>query len=257
MDIILVRERETLMIHFAICDEEKASSARLEQLVAQIFSNLKIQCEIDVLFSPEDLEKQLDNGSQYQFIFLNIEYHNSQVNGIELAKFIRNVYDDNQVSIVFTSKNKDYALELFDVQPLNFLIKPLDVGKIREVINKYLTLTGLREKEFGYRKGRNIFRVPFKDIVYVESAGRKLYLHLVGGQEQEFYGSLKTVYESQLQKHDFLFIHASYVVNYDHLLTLNFNCAKLTQDGVILPVSKYRKEKVRALYQEIYAKRMI
>jgi len=245
------------MIHFVICDDEKAVSAELEQIVTQILTNLDIKHEIDVFFSPEELEKQIKNGISYDFVFLDIEYTTSQLNGIDLGKLIRNVYKNNQISIVFISQETKYALELFEVQPLNFLIKPLQREKILGVINKYLTLAGFQTKEFSYKKRRSIFKVPLKDIIYIESAGRKLYLHLVNGKEEEFYGSLKDIYETQLQKHDFLFIHASYVVNYNHISTLTFSHVKLLQSETNLPISKHRQDEVRAVYQKISEKRML
>jgi len=245
------------MIHFVICDDEKAVCAELEQTVTQILTNLNIKHEIDVFFCPEELEKQIKNGATYDLMFLDIEYFTSKLNGIDLGKLIRDVYENDQVAIVFISRETKYALELFEVQPLNFLIKPLQREKIIKVINKYLTLAGLRTKEFSYKKGRNIFKVPLGDILYIESIGRKLYLHLVDGKEEEFYGSLKDTYESQLQKYDFLFIHASYVVNYDHISALTFSHVRLSQGETSLPISKHRQEEVRAIYQKIFKRRML
>jgi len=245
------------MINFAICDDEKAIGAQLEQTVSQYLNHLNIKHDIDVVFSPEELEHQMQNGIHYDFIFLDIEYFTSELNGVDFARIIREVYHNNQASIVFISRETKYALELFDVQPLNFLIKPLEKEKVHKVIDKYLTLAGLRTKDFTYKKGRSILKVPFKDILYIESAGRKLFLHLVSGKEEEFYGSLKEIYENQLQKYDFLFIHASYVVNYDHLAALSFNTAKLSKGGLVLPISKYRQEAVRLAYQDILKRRMM
>ena len=245
------------MIHFAICDDEKAIGAELEQTVTQILTDLNIKHEIDVFFCPEELEKQIKNGVVYDFIFLDIEYLTSQLNGIDLGMLIRDVHQNNHVAIVFISRETKYALELFEIQPLNFLIKPLQKEKILGVINKYLTLAGLRTKEFSYKKGRSTFKVPLGDIIYIESTGRKLYLHLVDGKEEEFYGSLKDVYESQLHKHDFLFIHASYVVNYDYISALTFSHIRLSQDEISLPISKHRQDEVRVIYQKIFKRRML
>jgi len=190
-------------------------------------------------------------------MFLDIEYVRGEKNGIDLAKLIRDVYENNQVTIVFISRESKYALELFQVQPLDFLIKPLKRAKIAMVINKHLELTGLWEKEFSYKKGRNTFKVQVKDIVYVESVGRKLYLRLADGREEEFYGSIKEIYESQLQKYDFLYIHASYLVNYDHISTLMFDRVKLKQGGADLPISRQRQDDVKAVYQPIFERRML
>jgi len=248
---------EPQMIQFAICDDEKAVGAELEQIVTEILTDLNVKHEIDVLFSPEELENQMKHGVEYNFMFLDIEYITSQKNGIELAKLIRNIHENNQVAIVFISRESKYALELFQVQPLDFLVKPLRRDKIARVINKYLELAGLWEKEFSYKKGRNTFKVQVKNIVYVESVGRKLYLRLVDGKEEELYGSIKEAYETQLQKYDFLYIHASYIVNYDHISTLTFDRVKLKQGGADLPISRHRQDEVRTVYGSIFERRML
>jgi len=245
------------MIQFAICDDETAVGAQLEQIVTEILTDLHVKHEIDVLFSPEELENQMKHGMKYDFMFLDIEYVQGEKNGIDLAKLIRDVYENNQVTIVFISRESKYALELFQVQPLDFLVKPLKREKIARVINKYLELAGLWEKEFSYKKGRNTFKVQVKDIVYIESMGRKLYLHLVNGKEEEFYGSLKEAYEKQLHKYDFLYIHASFIVNYDHISTLTFDRVKLKQGGADLPISRHRQDDVRAVYGSIFERRML
>ena len=245
------------MIQFAICDDEKAIGSELEQIVTDILTDLKIEHEIDVMFSPEELVKQMKNGVAYDFMFLDIEYLTSRKNGVDLGKLIREEFENNQVTIVFISRESKYALELFQVNPLDFLIKPLQREKIEKVIRKYLTLSELLKKELSYKKGRETFKVQLKDIVYLESMGRKLYLHLVDGTEIEFNGSLKEVYENQLKAYDFLFIHASYVVNYEHISKLTFTHAKLMKNELELPISKHRQDEVRATYQRIFKRRAL
>jgi len=245
------------MIQFAICDDELAIGAELEQIITDILTDLKIEHEIDVLFSPEELEKQMRDGVSYDFMFLDIEYLNSHKNGVGFAKLIREDFENNQVTIVFISRESKYALELFQVQPLDFLIKPLRKEKIEKVIRKYLALSELLKKELSYKKGRETFKVQLKDIVYLESVGRKLYLHVADGTEIEFNGVLKEVYENQLRAYDFLFIHASYVVNYEHISKLTFTHAKLMKNGLELPISKHRQEEVRATYQKIFKRRTL
>ena len=245
-----------MMIRIAICDDEVKVGAELEEMVGKILAPMKVKYEVDVLFAPEELERQMRQGVVYDLLFLDIEYLTSSKNGIELAKLIRDVYLNNRVSIVFISRESKYALELFQVQPLDFLVKPLDEGKVGNVLRKYVELSGIWKKEFSYKKGRNVYKVQVQDIVYVESVGRKVFLHLVNQEEVEFYGSIGEVYE-QLKAYDFLHIHASYVVNYDHIASLTFDRVKLAQGGADLPISRHRQDEVRSVYQAIFERRML
>jgi len=245
------------MIQFAICDDELSVGLELEELVTDILIHLKIEHEIDVMLSPEELEQQMTNGVEYDFIFLDIEYLTAEKNGVDLGKLIRKKFENHQVTIVFISRESKYALELFQVQPLDFLIKPLKREKIEKVIHNYLTLVDFWNKSFSYKKGRQTFTVPLKEIIYIESTGRKLYLHLTDKTEIEFYGVLKEVFENQLQPYDFLFIHSGYVVNYQHIDTLTFRHVKLKQSELELPISKHRREEVRSTYQKIFKRRTL
>jgi len=148
-------------------------------------------------------------------------------------------------------------LQLFEIQPLNFLIKPLKEEKIDEVIDKYLKITGLWSGVFTYKIGHDTFKAQVKDIIYLESYDRKLVLHLADGSKDEFYGSLKNEYEVQLKKFDFLFIHNAYVVNYDYVAAMKYSQVSLVDSGVSLPISKHRRNEVRENYYEIMKRRLV
>jgi len=158
------------------------------------------------------------------------------------------------VSIVYISWHEKYSMQLFDIRPLNFLIKPLSCDRIEQVVRKYLKIAGLWSKDFTYKIGHEIHKVQIKDIVYLESAKRKLILHLADGKKEEFYGTLKEVYGEQLQRFDFLFVHASYVVNYDYIATLKYDELVLPTN-VILPISQHRRKEVGQAYFSIMERR--
>jgi len=161
------------------------------------------------------------------------------------------------VSIVYISRIKSYAYELFDIQPFNFLVKPLKYEKIDEVIRKYIKISGFWSEDFIYKVGQDTFKIKIKDIIYVESYDKKLILHLVNGRKEEFYGSIKEVYQEQLIEFDFLFIHTSYIVNYDYVTALKFNQVSLVDCVMPLPISKHRKNEVRERYYEIMKRRKV
>jgi len=242
------------MIYIAVCDDETKIGAELERALIDIFGKLNVKCEVDVFFDGEELYKRMDS-AHYDLIFLDIEFIQSEVNGVEVGRRIRDVHQNHLASIVYISWEKKYALELFDIQPLNFLVKPVQYEKIEDVVRKYLKIAGLWAGEFTYSIGHDALKVAVKDIVYIESYGRKLVMHLVGGRREEFYGSLKEAYGEQLRRFDFLFIHKSYVVNYDYVTSLKFDQVILADGGMPLPISKHRQGDVRESYFEIMKRR--
>jgi len=244
------------MIYVAICDDEANIGAELERALIDILGKLNIKHEIDMFFAGEELCKKMESGAHYNLIFLDIEFAENEINGVEIGQLIRDTYQNHLASIVYISWEKKYALQLFDIQPLNFLVKPLPYEKIEEVIRKYLKIAGFWSGEFTYKIGHDTFKVPIKDITFLESYDRKLVLHLADGRKEEFYGSLKEAYSEQLKKFDFLLIHNSYVVNYDYVTALKFDQVILADSRTPLPISKHRRAEVRKHYYEIMKRRV-
>ena len=245
------------MITVAICDDEKRISAELECTLVDIFGKLQIKHEIDVFFKGEELCQKMEAGAHYDLIFLDIEFAKDEINGVEVGRLIRDSYQNNMVSIVYISWEKSYAFQLFEVHPLNFLIKPLEYDKIEAVVKKHLNLSWRWSEVFTYKFGHDAFKVQMKDIVYLESAKRKLILHLSDGRKEEFYGTLKEVYQEQLQRFDFIFIHSAYVVNYDYIAVLRHNELFLVDRKIPLPISQHKRKEVKERYYAITEKRRV
>jgi len=240
----------------AICEDENKISSELESYLAEIFKKLNIKHRIDICYTGEKLYAKLETGAHYDLIFLDIEFAKSNVNGIEVGRLIRDAYHNDMVSIVYISWHEKYSMQLFDIRPLNFLIKPLDYNRVEQVIRKYLKIAGLWSKDFTYKIGHEICKVQIKDIVYLESSKRKLILHLASGKKEEFYGTLKEAYGKQLQRFDFLFIHASYAVNYNYVATLKYDELTLSTN-VTLPISQHRRKGVGEDYFAIVERRRV
>ena len=246
-----------MALFIAICDDEKKIGAELESTLLNIFGKLNIKSEIDVYFTGEELCEKMENGMSYDLIFLDIEFAKNAINGVDVGRYIREAHGNNTVSIVYISWERKYAMELFESRPFDFLIKPLDELKIEAVIKRYLNITGLLSQNFTYKIGHNIHKVQVKDIIYLQSDNRKITMHLSDGRKEEFYGTLKEVYQNQLYQFDFLPIHASYVVNYDYIAVAKYNEMILIGGKTTLPISKSRRAEIRETYCTIINKRRV
>ena len=245
------------MITVAICDDEKKICAELECALIDIFGKLQTKHEIDVFITGEELCQKIEAGAHYDLIFLDIEFAKDKINGVEVGRLIRDTYQNNIVSIVYISWEKSYALQLFEIHPLNFLIKPLEYDAVEKVIRKYLKIYRVWSEVFTYKFGHDVFKVQVKDIVYLESVKRKLVIHLSDGRKEEFYGTLKEVYQEQFQRLDFLFIHSAYIVNYDYIAVLRHNELLLTDSMISLPISQHKRKEVKETYYTITEKRRV
>ena len=243
------------MIVVAICDDDSKLGAELESTLIDIFNKLSVENEIEVFFTGSELYKAMESGSHFDLIFLDIEFAKNEIDGVEVGRLIRDVRNNYIVSIVYMSRVRSYAHDLFDLQPLNFLVKPLKSEKIDEVVRKYMKISGIWSETFTYKIGHDISKIQIKDIIFIESYDKKLILHHTDGRKEEFYGSIKKVYQEQLQRFDFLFIHTSYIVNYDYVTAFKINQVFLTGSVTPLPISKHRLDDVRKRYYEIMKRR--
>jgi len=260
------------MVYVAVCDDETEIGAELECALIKIFDNMQVEHDIDVFFSGDELCRRMEAGAHYDLIFLDIEFARdawassspqderpakNELNGVEVGRLIREAYQNNNVSIIYISREKDYAFQLFEIRPLNFLVKPLEYDALDKTVKTYMKIAGLWSSEFSYSVGHDTLKVKVKDIVYLESSDRKLILHFADGRTDKFYGALKEVYQEQLKKFDFLFIHASYVVNFDYISTMKYNQLSLTGSTTPLPISQGKRNEIRENYYAIMKRRRV
>lgn len=228
------------MLHIAICDDEKIICRQLEDMLHGIGENIDQEIDIEVYYSGEELFNTLLKGYSYDLIFLDIELY--QISGIEIGKKIREELNDELTQIVYISCKESYAMELFDVRPLNFLIKPFNKEKIELVIQRVIKLLYKENKFFEYKNNNVTFSVLIKDILYFESHGRKVNIKL-NDETKSFYGKLSTV-EEQINNQDFIMIHKSYLINLNHCIEYTYEYVKMSNQDV-LTISQNNRKSVR------------
>lgn len=238
------------MYRIGICDDDKILCSLLEEQLQALSADILVKFDIEVWYSGESLEEDLRKGARLDLLFLDIEL--LEKNGIETGAFIRDEMGDTETHIVYISAKQGYAMELFKMQPLDFLVKPISPKKLREVLERSMKRKKYAKSCFAYQKGGQLFRIPVKDIVYFMSMDKKILIIKKDGQE-EFYGKLKTIME-QLPG-DFLMIHQSYVIHQPFVMEYSYESIKM-MNGDVLSVSKpYRKE-VRAKIKQYLKEKM-
>ena len=113
------------MFCIGICDDDEGLCGELEKMLYDYGKENKLQMNIDIWYQGESLCRFLrENKKILDVLFLDIELLTT--NGIEVGRFIREEQENMETAIVYISANSSYAMDLFRVQPTDFLIKPLD-----------------------------------------------------------------------------------------------------------------------------------
>ncbi len=230
------------MFKICICDDDTVVCSEIENIILNYSTSISEKIDVEVFWSGEELYDHIKCGNYFDMIFLDIEL--KKLNGIELGKIIRNEMKNEITQIVYISSKENYAMELFEVRPLNFLIKPVDDTKVIEMVNKAMELLNRLDFYFKYKQGRNFFRKEIKDIIYFESDNRQVKM-VTTTDEITFYGTLSEIH-SQLEPHKFFFIHKSYLVNYYHVAESYYDKLVMT-NSQILSISQSKRAEVRKL----------
>ena len=223
----------------SICDDEIVTCEKIEGMIRHIFEKNGLKAEFDVFYSGEKYMQYLQKGNTYDFSILDIELF--QMNGVDVGKFIRDVQMDLRTQIIFISSKTRYAMELFAVQPLDFLIKPLNVNALEGTILRGLQYLGNSQEYFNYQVGQKLKSVSCADILYFHSEGRRVGVFTVK-QEDHFYGRLANV-KSGLPDY-FEQVHKSYIVNMNVIKECRYEELQL-MNGLIIPVSRPYRNTLR------------
>ena len=237
------------MIKIAICDDELEICARIESLIIKILDEEGIKYDIDVFNSGEGLcngMSSCDLLHSYELLFLDIEL--PKMSGIDIGDYIRNKLKNQFVQIAYISSKQEYAMELFNFRPINFLLNPIDELGVRKVLQQFNAIEQKNDFIFKFKKGRNLYKIPINSIMYFERKSRKIIVHLQDG-EYDYYDSLELIYDN-LKNHNFLFVHKSYLVNYRYIKIMAYDHVILC-DETRIPISQANREKIRKIYMEI------
>ena len=176
------------------------------------------------------------SNNKIDLVFLDINM--PEISGIAFAK-----------SINFTTAYRDYAVEGFDLQAVDYLLKPIDFERLLKSVNRYFEVV-LHNKQYinheaaisdfiFVRSERRMMKVDFAAINFIESYSDYIKIHLTDNTivTRETISSI----EAKLPKSQFLRIHRSYIVCLSKIQS--FTNEDITVNRKVLPISRsYKKE---------------
>lgn len=145
-------------------------------------------------------------------IFLDIEMPGLQ--GTDLIKSIQ-----HPPAVIFTTAHKQFAAEAFDLDAVDYLLKPVSFERFLRAINKLSrnssegnNVLGLTSNHIYFRTSRKMVKVIFENILYIECLKDYVLIHRQNEPEVKIKQSFNTL-EAILPPHIFLRIHRSFIVS--------------------------------------------
>ncbi len=241
------------MIPIYLCDDEKSTLGRLQEVINEYISYKRYDMEIINGFSsPEDLLSSLEIEGSGGLYFLDVDLKHPRYDGFSLGAEIRKI--DPRGFIVYVTAFSDFAFKSFEyhIEAMDYIIKE-NPDKLREGITRCLDTVSSRrqqqskafaEESYVIKLANEQKYIRISDIYYFETTAKSHHIMLYAEKEViDFLGSMQEIEKSLGSK--FLRVHRSYIVNLDKVSGYDFSKQMLTlENGRSCLVARKMKSKL-------------
>ena len=165
-----------------------------------------------------------------------------EMDGLKAAERIRALEQD--VSIIFLTSLKQYALEGYKYRAFNYIVEPMKYIRLKTEMNHWIENHSQKNPYIVVRNDSGSFKVALHTLHYVETYKRNLLLHTDEGAVL-CYKNMKEM-EKELEEHDFFRCHAGYLVNLAFVKNVEKLDVELTSGEKIYVSRSKRKEFMEA-----------
>lgn len=227
-----------MTVQIALCDDESAELDKLEHML-QSWRRQHAECDFFIerfLDADEMLFRILKEGYAPDLLLLDIYLQGKQ--GMEVAKEIRKM--ERGCGILFITSSKEYALEAFGVDAVQYLVKPVLEHVLFPVLDRFIEDMKTKKK-YILLKDHGMKRVELHNIVYCEARKKSQRICLADGTELLQNMTLAKVYEMLSVCREFVKVGISYIINLEHIDSLNAREARMDNgETIYLPRGAYR-----------------
>ncbi len=231
------------MIEIAIVDDEDSYVQTLLEYLCKYENDSGNRIHTTVYHDGDELLQNF--GCQFDIILMDIQM--KFMDGMSTAEEIRKL--DTKVLIMFITNLMDYAIRGYEVDALDYVVKPVEYFSFSQKLNRAIQRL---DKRSGYEMSINVpaglKRVSSDSIYYIESDRHNLIFHTTEGQ---FVTRAKMQdYDNDLSGHGFFRSNKGYLVNLRYVEGIEQGCCVI--QGDYLPVSRSKKKEfMKALTQYI------
>lgn len=222
------------MIRCIVIEDQAPAQRILKKYIEEIGSLDLLATFSDALSAVTYLKKE-----EVDLIFLDI--HLPKISGIDFLKTL-----SHSPQVILTTAFSDYALESYEFNVVDYLLKPFSFQRFVKAISKVREQEGLKEKlplnkskELFIKLGHELVKLSIEDLLYIKSDADYTELYLPG---KKYLSSESLRYwEETLAEHDFVRVHKSYVVNTAKIEKVAVSQLYL-EGAVHIPIGRVYKE---------------
>jgi DNA-binding LytR/AlgR family response regulator len=227
-----------------IIEDEPLAAEVLQDYIRQVPFLKLVDCCSDAFFAMESLKK-------YDIDLLFLDIHLPKMKGLDLIRVLR-----NPPKIIITSAYQEYALQGYEFNVIDYLLKPIDFNRFLKAVNKIeqnketkvvaRPAAKLAERVYlFFTVGKKKVKVFLDEILYIESM--KEYIRVNTKSKSVLTKFKLSQVEELLSENNFLRIHRSFIVAKDKIEA--FSATEVELGGKRLPIGRSYKELVLSVLE--------
>lgn len=199
----------------------------------------------------EALKYLSENEVDLMFVDINMP----DLNGMDFVKSLT-----QKPKIIFTTAYSEYAMEGFQVDAVDYILKPISYAVFLKAANKAKTWFELNRKQtetiettadcIFVKSEYKLIRIHLPEIKYIESSNEYIQIHLINDEPITTLIRLKTI-EEQLPKDKFMRVHRSFIVNLDKVKVIERN--RIVFDhNIFIPIGDQYRDSFQAFIDKTF-----
>ncbi len=224
-----------------IIDDDKLSRVSLERLCDKV-------TDIELLASYESALQAIDKIKTHDHIdLLFLDVHMPELDGFDFLRTLK-----NPPKVIFTTSDETRALEAFEVEAVDYLLKPVTLARLISAIQRVekneaspLTNTDKIEPEYEdeifVHADKRLVRIEVEKICVIEAKGDYILIKLDDQKMHAVRSTLKSI-EGRLSPKKFVKVHRSYIVNTSKIVDIEDSSILVHNE--IVPISRSLKSEV-------------
>jgi len=237
------------MINVIIVDDEPLALEVLETYINEISEINLVQSCNNALEANDALRKH-----DVDLMFLDIQM--PQLTGIDFLKTLK-----DPPLVIFTTAYANYAIEGFELNAIDYLLKPISLDRFMKAVNKATEQIALQKNESNpapvegdspdfifVKADKKLMKVNYGDIAYIEGLKDYVIIRKSDGSRIITLQTMKSL-EAKLPVQFFKRIHRSYIVQIEQINAIVGNMVEVMEKGQAkhLPIGKNYREELLAI----------
>lgn len=193
------------------------------------------------------------NTQEIDLLFLDIKMPN--ITGIDFLKTIK-----NPPKTIFTTAYRDYAIESYDLEVIDYLLKPITFERFLKAIDRFLRernkttfpeKKGIKEDFILIKSGNKHHKIKIDEIIFIESLKDYIKIHIFDDKQIVSKYKIGKI-ENEFSDKKFLRIHRSYIINTNKISAFTLNDIEV--NSVKIPIGASYKDSVLAFLETMKKK---